>query len=235
MIGRFRRPRRGTGQNRHVDHPGRDWRRTALVAAVLLLLAGVLIAVAYTGGFTGRDRAALAEASEARTPPLNAAVVGLTEVGNTVASALIAIVVGGVLWWRGRRDEGLYLVATMATASLVFTVVKRLLERPRPPAQLQVIRETNESLPSGHATMSAVVLASIVIVFWPGLAVLGRTVLTAVAVMWVGGIGATRIYLGVHWFSDVLAGWTLGLAWAFVGASVLFFWWARRTVPLPGA
>jgi undecaprenyl-diphosphatase len=211
-----------------VDHPLRDWRRTAFVAAALLLLAGLLIAVAYTGGFVGRDTAALAEATEERTGTRILAAVTLTEVGNTAASALIAIVAGAVCWWRGRRDDAVYLVATMATASGVFTVVKRLLERPRPPASAQVIRETNESLPSGHATMSAVVTASIVVVVWPYLAARGRTVLVAVAALWAGSIGTTRIYLGVHWFSDVLAGWTLGVAWAAVGAAVLFRWRARE-------
>ena len=223
------------GRIDEVDHPVRDWRRTALVAVALLLLAGVLIAVAYTGGFIGRDGAALAESAENRTGNRITAAVTLTEIGNTVASTVIAIVAGGVLWWRGRRDEAVYVVATTGTASLVFTLIKRLLERPRPPAQLQVIRETNESLPSGHATMSAVVLGSIVIVAWPHLAVLGRAVLTSVAVLWVGGVGVTRIFLGVHWFSDVLAGWTLGLAWAFVGAAVLFWWRTRQAAPVPGA
>ncbi|TCK21885.1 phosphatase PAP2 family protein [Pseudonocardia endophytica] len=215
-----------------MDHPVRDWRRTAFVAAALLLLAGLLIAVAYTGGFTGRDAAALAEATEERTPPRITAAVTLTEIGNTIASATIAVVAGAVCWWRGRRDEAVYLVATTATAALVFTLVKRLLERPRPPASAQVVRETNESLPSGHATMSAVALASIVVVAWPHLAARGRALLVAVAVLWVGAVGSTRIYLGVHWFSDVLAGWTLGLAWAAVGAAVLFRWRAREPSPV---
>lgn len=207
-----------------MDHPPRDWRRTAFVAAALLLLAGLLIAVAYTGGFVGRDAAALAEATEERTGTRILAAVTLTEIGNTIASALIAIVAAGVCWWRGRRDDAVYLVATMATASLVFTVVKQFLERPRPPASAQVIRETNESLPSGHATMSAVVTASIVIVAWPYLAARGRAVAVVIAALWAGSIGTTRIYLGVHWFSDVLAGWTLGTAWAVVGAAALFWW-----------
>ena len=207
----------------------RDWRRFALVAVALLLLAGVLIAVAYTGGFVGRDVAALAEATEERTGTRNAFALALTEIGNTVGSSAIAIAAGVVLWLRGRRAEAVGVVATTATAALVFTLVKRLLERPRPPVSAQVVRETNESLPSGHATMSAVALASIVIVAWPCLAARGRAVLVAVAVLWSGGVGVTRIYLGVHWFSDVLAGWTLGLAWAFVGAAVLFRWQAARS------
>ena len=216
-----------------MDRAERDWRRAALVAAALLLLAGLLIAVAHTGGFTGRDVAALAEAADSRTPAANTATVTLTEVGNTAASALLAIMVAGVWWWRGRRDDAVYLVATTASASLVFTVIKRLLDRPRPPAQWRVVDASNESLPSGHATMSAVVLASIVIVAWPHLAARGRALLVAVALLWVGAVGATRIYLGVHWVSDVLAGWTLGTAMATAGAAALFRWRARDRSPAP--
>ncbi len=215
-----------------MDHPVRRWRRAAVVAAVLLVLGGVLIGVAVTGGLRGDDRGLLTAAVTERSPGLTTAAVVLTTVGNTAATAVLAIVVGGVLFVRGRRADGVYLVATMATASLVFTLVKNLLDRPRPPAELQVLRETNESLPSGHATMSATVVTAIVILAWPHLAVPGRALAVAAAVLWVGAVGATRIYLGVHWFSDVLAGWTLGLGWAGLGAAVLL-WWRARPAAVP--
>ncbi|MDN5916514.1 MAG: phosphatase PAP2 family protein [Pseudonocardia sp.] len=181
----------------------------------------MLTAVAFTGGLLAGDRDVLTGAAAGRSPGLNTAAIVLTTVGNTVAMAALAVVVGGVLFFRGHRAEGVYLVATMGTASLVFTVLKGVLDRPRPPAELQVIRQTNESLPSGHATMSATVIGAIVILAWPHLAALGRGLATAGAVLWVAAVGATRIYLGVHWFSDVLAGWTFGLAWAFLGATFL--------------
>lgn len=205
----------------------RRWRRTAVVAVVLLVLAGVLVAVAFTGGLLVDDHGLLDGAVAGRSPGLNTAAVVLTTVGSTAAMAVLAVVVGGVLFCRGLRAEGVFLVATTGTASLVFTVVKDLLDRPRPPAELQVVRETNASLPSGHATMSAAVIGAIVILAWPHLAALGRVLAVAAAVAWVGAVGATRIYLGVHWFSDVLAGWTLGLGWVSLGAAILFRWYAR--------
>ncbi|MBW0102508.1 phosphatase PAP2 family protein [Pseudonocardia sp. KRD291] len=214
-----------------MDQPVRRWGPTAVVAAILLVLAGVLVAVAFTGGLLADDRGLLDGAAAGRSPGLTTAAVVLTTVGNTAAMAVLAVVVGGVLFVRGRRAEGVYLVATMGSASVVFTVVKNLLDRPRPPAELQVLRETNESLPSGHATMSATVIGAIVILAWPHLAALGRALAVVAAVLWVGAVGATRIYLGVHWFSDVLAGWTLGLGWASLGAAILFRWCA----PAPAA
>lgn len=218
-----------------VDQPVRRWRRTAVVALALLVLAAVAVAVASSGGLMDQDLLLAISALAARSPAEETAAIVLTTAGNTAAMAVLAIVVGGVLFWRGRRAEGVFLVATTASASLVFTVVKDLLDRPRPPAELQVVRETNESLPSGHATMSATVIGAIVILAWPHLAALGRALTVTAAVLWVGAVGGTRIYLGVHWFSDVLAGWTLGLGWAATGAAILFWWLARAPTPRPVA
>lgn len=202
------------------------------MAGLLLALAGVLVAVASTGGLCN-DRALLADAAAERSAGLSTAAIVLTTIGNTAAMAVLAVVVGAVLFVRGHRAEGVYLVAAMASASLVFTVVKGVLDRPRPPAALQVVRETNGSLPSGHATMSATVIGAIVILAWPYLERRGRVLATVAAVLWVGAVGGTRIYLGVHWFSDVSAGWTLGLGWATTCAATLFWWQARATPPTP--
>lgn len=217
-----------------MDRKGRDWRLPLVVGLVLLGVAGALIGVAFRGGLLGEDRGLLTGLAGDRTPRLTAAAVAWTTVGNTVATATLAIVVGAVLYVRGHRGEGVYLVAVTATASLVFTVVKDVLDRARPPAQLQVIRETDESLPSGHATMSATVFSAIVLLAWPYLAALGRTLATAGAVLWVGAVGTTRVYLGVHWFSDVLAGWALGVGAATTGVALLFWWQARAPAVPPG-
>ena len=218
------------GQNGPMDHhPVPGVRRDVLRTVVALVLAGVLIAVADTGGLLAADRALLGALAVERTAGLNAAAVALTVLGSTVAMAGLAVVVGIVLFARGRRAEGICLVATTATASAVFTGIKMLLDRPRPPAALQVVRETNESLPSGHATMSAAVVGTIVVLAWGHLAGPGRAPVAGFAVLWVAAVGASRIYLGVHWFSDVLAGWALGAGWASLGTTLLCWWAARRS------
>ncbi|MGH8965104.1 MAG: phosphatase PAP2 family protein, partial [Actinomycetes bacterium] len=57
-----------------------------------------------------------------------------------------------------------------------------------------------------------------------------RAVLVAVAALWVGAVGFTRIYLGVHWFSDVLAGWLVGAAWLAACVALWTWWRSRRPV-----
>ena len=87
----------------------------------------------------------------------------------------------------------------------------------------RLVTETNESLPSGHATMSMVVVGTIVVLAWAGRSALARAAMVVVAAAWVGAVGATRVYLGVHWISDVLAGWAVGAAWLAVCVTL----WAR--------
>jgi membrane-associated phospholipid phosphatase len=204
-------------------------RVTGPVAAALLVLAGVLIALAWTGVLQGGDTETAVGLAADRIPGVTVIALVVTELGNTVGSTAVALVGGAVLAVRGRVAEGLCLAAVPLVASVVFTVVKRVLDRARPPADLQVMAVANESLPSGHATMVAAAWTTLVLVLWPVLRSRGRVLLTACAVLWAGAVGFTRIYLGVHWLSDVLAGWTLGAALAFTGVTVLSLVLARRT------
>ena len=109
----------------------------------------------------------------------------------------------------------------------VHALLKLLLDRPRPPAADQLVAETNESLPSGHATMSVVVIGSLVVLAWAGAARAARVAMVAAAAAWIGAVGATRIYLGVHWFCDVLAGWLVGAAWLALCVTLWLRWRAR--------
>ncbi|MBN9798174.1 hypothetical protein DMP15_12950 [Pseudonocardia sp. UM4_GMWB1] len=204
-------------------------RVTGPVAAVLLVLAGVLIALAWTGVLQGGDTETAVGLAADRIPGVTVVALVVTELGNTVGSTAVALVGGAVLAVRGRVAEGLCLAAVPLVASVVFTMVKRILDRARPPADLQVMAVANESLPSGHATMVAAAWTTLVLVLWPVLRSRGRVLLTAFAVLWAGAVGITRVYLGVHWLSDVLAGWASGAALAFTGVTVLSLVLDRRT------
>ncbi|WP_226357669.1 phosphatase PAP2 family protein [Pseudonocardia sp. ICBG601] len=204
-------------------------RVTGPVAAVLLVLAAVLLALAATGVLQTADTATAVGLAADRVPGVTVVALIVTEIGNTVGSTAVGLVGGAVLALRGRAAAGLCLAATPPVASVVFTVLKQLIDRPRPPAELQVTFIANESLPSGHATMVAAAWTALVLALWPVLRSRGRTLLTAFAVLWAGAVGFSRLYLGVHWLSDVLAGWTLGAALAFTGVTVLSLVLARRT------
>ena len=191
--------------------PGPRPSRVAVLAAALVALAVAALWAAFSGVGPARfDNAALAESIEERTPGTTTVAVLITTLGSTAAMALLAVAVGA-----------------MAGASLVFTVLKNVLDRNRPPVPDRLVSVTNESLPSGHATMSFVVVGTIVVLAWAGRSTLARVLLVVAAAAWVGAVGATRVYLGVHWFSDVLAGWAVGAAWLALCVTAWLRWRAR--------
>jgi undecaprenyl-diphosphatase len=211
----------------HEPHPVRH----AVTGLLLAVLAGLAVWGAVVGAGPARlDGTALREALDVRTPGLDEAAVAITEVGSTVVMALLAAVVGLWSWTRGRRADAVFVVGAMAGGVLLFRGIKIVLDRARPPAAVQVVRETNESLPSGHATMATVVIGAVVVLAWAGRSRLGRALMLAGAVLWIGAVGSTRIYLGVHWFSDVLAGWLVGGAWLALCAAAWSRWRARTPV-----
>lgn len=210
--------------------PPRPWLGASL--AVLLTVASAAgLWAAFTGAASAQlDRAVLGEALDVRSETLTTAAVLLTEIGNTVAMAALAVAVGIRSWRSGRRADAVLVVGAMAGASLVFRALKISLDRPRPPAVTRLVAETNESLPSGHATMSIVVIGSLVVLAWAGRTAAARVAFVAAGALWVGAVGATRVYLGVHWFSDVLAGWLVGAAWLAACVAVWSWWRARHPV-----
>jgi membrane-associated phospholipid phosphatase len=205
----------------------------AAVAALLALAATVGLWAAFTGVGPGRlDAAVLDESIDARTDGLTAVAVAVTNLGSTVAMALLAVVTGLRCWFAGRRADALLTIVAMAGAAALFRGLKVLLDRPRPPVVDRLVDVSSESLPSGHATMSIVVVGTLVVLGWPGRPAAVRAAMVAAAALWVGAVGTTRIYLGVHWFSDVIAGWLVGGAWLALCVAGWSWWRARRPVDI---
>jgi membrane-associated phospholipid phosphatase len=209
------------------------------VAAPVALLLGLAAIAGLWAAFTGvgpaqLDGHLLGESIRSRSDPLTAAAVTITNLGSTVSMAVLAGAEGVWLWCARRRADAALAVGTMASASVVFNGLKDLLDRPRPPHQSRLVDVANESLPSGHATMSIVVIGALVVLAWPGRSPTGRAVLVGAGALCVGAIGLTRIYLGVHWFSDVLAGWLVGGAWLALCVVVWSWWRTRRASKSPG-
>ena len=151
----------------------------------------------------------------------------LTALGGFTALTLITVTAFAILMLLGRRTQAWIFGATVVLAQVFAEAIKAVIHRPRPDLvpQHDIIYST--SFPSGHAMMAPAVyltLAAIVAAGHPNIAIKRMLLIGAVGLVLV--IGVSRVYLGVHWPSDVLAGWTLGATIA-LSASVLLF----RTAP----
>ncbi|MGD9986508.1 phosphatase PAP2 family protein [Pseudonocardia sp.] len=206
------------------------------VVAVLALAvaAGWLLHFGATGtGTADADAALLTDAVAVREPVLTTTAVTITTIGSTAAMALLAAAMCIVSWLRGHRADALFVAAAAIGGSVLFRLLKLFYDRPRPPVATRLVNETNESLPSGHATMSVVIVGALLVLLWAGRSTAARVALVTAATLWVVAVGATRIYLGVHWFSDVLAGWFVGATWLAVCAVVRRSWGSRPGEPAP--
>ncbi|MDE1673692.1 phosphatase PAP2 family protein [Nocardia gipuzkoensis] len=165
-------------------------------------------------------------------------LTGITDLGGT-STLLLVLAVGG-LWLLLRRLPRLavYVVLTGAGGLILNPVVKELVARLRPVVETPVYSTGGWSFPSGHAMSSLVCYGVVLLVFAPALQAGPRRALTGFAVLIVIAVGLSRIALGVHYLTDVLAGWLLGSLWL-VLVTVAFHRWrgdARvdNAGPLPG-
>ena len=140
-----------------------------------------------------------------------------TALGGTGILTFVTLAVAGFLWLNGSRRSMGFLLAAIGTGTLLSRGFKALVDRPRPDLVPHGSYVYTASFPSGHSLMAALV--------WLTLAVMlareqpSRTVkvyLVCLAALVAGAVGVSRVYLGVHWPSDVAAGWALGTAWALV-------------------
>jgi undecaprenyl-diphosphatase len=160
------------------------------------------------------DRPVLDWFVDHREPWLTSSLRGVTVLGSTGFLLPFLLVVGAVLWRTRRSAVPLaYLAAGYVGAELLFRVVKQLTRRPRPPSHLAVAHYGGYAFPSGHATLATAVWGAAALTIGATSTWHRRTGLAAAAAVVALTIGVTRLYLGAHWLTDVLAGWALGAGW----------------------
>lgn len=225
------------GIARRLDPEQRYGLRLTLLAVALILTAlpfGFLLQqVLAEGPVIDADEAA-AEWIHGHMRESDAVIAAMRLLSLLGKPIWLYLVVGSaVLWVASRKQWRLvaFLVATPLLGGLVDTVIKVAVNRDRPDFDEPIAHAMGKSFPSGHSMSSVVSYGVLVVVFLPVVAVAWRRVLVGAAALLCFGIGVSRLALGVHFVSDVIGGWVLGLAWLAAGTAAFETWRVERGRP----
>lgn len=162
----------------------------------------------------------------------DSALVRVLDAGAVVFDPWVfrALVLGVAIWlWRrGAQRLAAWAVVTMAIGGVLGVLLKLLVDRARPAFPEPVAHASGYSFPSGHALNSMLGVGVLILVFLPVLSRTGRLVASVLGALAVLATGFDRVALGVHFVSDVLAGWVVALA-VLAGTAAAFEVWRRET------
>ncbi len=144
------------------------------------------------------------------SPTLDVWIGHLTRLGGATGMVPLSVAICVFLLVQRRARDARFFAVAAGGAALINLLAKACFGRARPALWPSPMPETDYSFPSGHAMASMAVAAAIMVMVWP---TRWRWPLGIVAGVFVSLIGLTRLYLGVHFPSDILAGWSVSLAW----------------------
>lgn len=201
----------GSGQNQPPRH------KLAKVAALaVLFVIPLLIFVMLANAVRGNaplpgDVPVLQAINTLASPALDLIMVGITLLGDAEIVVPALLVVAAVLYLRARRrKEAAFLVLAAGGTSAINLVFKHIFQRDRPTLWEHLVNETSFSFPSGHAMISSTIALTVIILCWKTR--YRRTAIT-LGILYCFLISFSRLYLGVHFPSDILAGWCVSAVW----------------------
>lgn len=138
----------------------------------------------------------------------------ITYLGGPVAITLFCIVL--LVFHQTRKSYGVPICITLVSSYILNTILKHIFVRPRPDI-LRLVTEKSYSFPSGHSMINASIYTILILLLLKNADKKGKRIIVSVSLLvLLGLIGLSRIYLGVHYLGDVIAGWILGVLVAFI-------------------
>ncbi|MEN3302294.1 phosphatase PAP2 family protein [Pseudonocardia sp.] len=203
-------------------------------AGLFAAYGGIVDAVVDPGPPAGLDVPVLHWMVGHRSAPANAVMIQISDLGGTLGMTVLTALGAAVLLWRRRIPDAVVVLVAGAGTGVLVSGFKNLNARPRPPVATQLVTEQTFALPSGHALTSTVVVGILAVVAAGMIrSTAARLGVGAVAAAVILAIGVSRLYLGVHWLTDVLAGWLLGGAWLALCLTALTAVRTRRAARVP--
>jgi len=196
-------------RNKYDSHRKRLF---ALNILALILFVGILYNVRIDGFLIQIDTWVNQQISTLHTPTLTQVIIFITNLNGVVGNILMGIIVIIFLTYKKWYDACRFYLFSLLGSLILFAGLKQWVARMRPHSEL--IEVINYSFPSGHATLSMTTALLVYFIFSPkSTSMLSKNILLMVCIVWPLFIAFTRVYLNVHWMSDVLAGLALGLFW----------------------
>lgn len=170
------------------------------------------------------DRPVMLWMKRRHSPRRTRIVRAVTELGGVTAVPVVALAAAGYMATvHGSRRPATLLTVSLVGSTIINSVLKVMFRRARPTFFPHIVQEKSYSFPSGHAMASAALAGCACVLTWR---TPWRVPVLAGSVVYVPTIGVTRVYLGVHFPSDILAGWCVSLAW--VGEVATIMWLVDR-------
>ena len=212
---------------RTVAHPGWSALRSSAPMVLVLALGGIAAFAAgeafieiaehfrlTTSWVYHADQAVNAWFQNERFPGFTALLDAVTVAGGPLGMALVVALVAAGLFLRKHHASAVFVIVAAAGGALLNLGLKMIFERVRPSAATAIAVAQGYSFPSGHAMGSFIVLGSIAyVVLRQPFRWRVKSALLAMLVTVVLFVGLSRVYLGVHWISDIAGGWSAGAVW----------------------
>lgn len=211
----------------------RSWFTTVLIAALssglALLLLTMLNHALSLPAVQHFDTLVQARIHAAASPRLTGIMLALTWLGAIKIFAVALAIVLIFLWLRGRRTDVVLLGGAIAGAFLLNETLKQHFRRPRPQVLWSIGDEHTFSFPSGHSLFAVVLYGTLAYIALHRVGPKARRPgLIALALLMPLGIGTSRVYLGMHFPTDVIAGWLAGAVWL-AGIVLIHRSWQRHS------
>lgn len=185
-------------------------------------LFGLLAYLVTSGATKSFDQSALLWVNQHASPVFDAFFLAVTDLGGVIVLAVATLAIVITLLVRKKYPQALLIAVGVGSVSALNVLLKTLFDRPRPDLWEWLITETSFSFPSGHSVASCAFALCIVLLLWN---TKWRILTTVVASIYVLLIGTSRLYLGVHYPTDILGGWLLAFTWVFLVAAVIYMYW----------
>ncbi|MDB5160006.1 MAG: phosphoesterase, PA-phosphatase-like protein [Candidatus Saccharibacteria bacterium] len=193
----------------------KKYKTSQLIVALLLFWTPIIIFFRIAGEIAerqpiGLDTTILSWIHSQANPTLNWIFFDLTTIGNVEVILPITILLLALLLYKKHRRHAMLVFFGVGGAAVANFILKLLFHRDRPAFWQSLITETGYSFPSGHAMLTSALILCIVAILWKTKWRIISIVLGAILIL---SIGFSRLYLGVHYPTDIVAGWSVSVVW----------------------